>query len=168
MKTETKRVFRLFFVWQDEAEEKWLERQERDGWRLARPGPLYLFERSTPAEARYRLDYRSRMPGGQQEYLDLFRDAGWHWVGRFGGWQYFRSSSPEAPEVFSDVTSRMQKYKQMLALLLAALLVNLITFTPHIRTLDWVRGVQIVVLVTLSYGMLRILLRLRRLRTKGS
>jgi hypothetical protein len=31
MKAETRRVFRLFFVWQDEAEERWLEQQAREG-----------------------------------------------------------------------------------------------------------------------------------------
>jgi hypothetical protein len=168
MKAGTKRVFRLFFVWQDEAEERWLEQQEREGWRLVRPGPLYRFEQSAPAEVRYRLDYRSRMPGGQQEYLDLFRDAGWQWVGRFGGWQYFRAGSPEAPEIFTDVSSKMQKYKQLLALLMVVLLVNLILLTRHVHTMEWVRGVQFALLVTLSYGMVRIMRRLRQVRTKGS
>jgi hypothetical protein len=168
MSKETKRVFRLFFVWQDEQEEQWLEQMAREGWRLVRAGVVYRFERDIPREVRYRLDYRSSAPGGWPEYLGLFRDAGWEHVGRFGGWQYFRTCSREAPEIFTDTASRAHKYRQLLALLLAAMTVNLITFVGNRHGYQGARALQAAVVLVLAYGMVRILLRLRRLRSQGT
>lgn len=166
MKAETRRVFRLFFVWQDEAEERWLEQQAREGWRLVSPGFVYRFERAEPGEVRYRLDYRSRMPGGSKEYLDLFRDGGWEHVGRFGGWQYFRATSADAPEVF-DTDSKAQKYRHLLVLLMGVLVVNGAMLASRSSVSDGVRGVQAAVVALLSYGMLRIVIRLLQLKSQG-
>ena len=107
MEKDFRKVFKLFFVWQDEAEERWLEQMAREGWRLVRPGFIYRFQKDVPTEVRYRLDYPSR-PDNRQEYLTLFRDAGWQHVGNFANWQYFRADSAAAPEVFTDAESRRQ------------------------------------------------------------
>lgn len=164
----SRRVFRLFFLWQDEQEEQWLEKQAREGWRLTKAGVIYRFERDEPREVRYRLDYRSTAPGGWQEYLELFRDAGWEHVDRFGGWQYFRAVSRDAPEVFTDAASKAQKYRSVLAVLMLALLVNLFLFSHGVGTYSWIKPLQGALLVTLGYGTIRILGRLRRLRSHGT
>jgi hypothetical protein len=40
---EDKTVLKVFFVWQDEDEERWLEEMSRRGWHLARGGILFRF-----------------------------------------------------------------------------------------------------------------------------
>jgi hypothetical protein len=106
------------------------------------------------------------MPGGSKEYLDLFRDGGWEHVGRFGGWQYFRATSAEAPEVF-DTDSKAQKYKHLLMVLVGVLAVNGAMLASRSNLSDWVRVVQAAVVAMLSYGMLRIVIRLLQLKSQG-
>lgn len=174
MKPETKRVFRPYFVWQDEDHERWLEQMAREGWRLTKVGILKEFERCAPAEVRYRLDYRPRLPGGRDEYLAIFRDAGWEPVGSFGGWYTFRATSPNAPEVFTDASSKVGKYRQLLAFVAVVLMLNLFFWSrgwQPVRTgwaFEALRAFQLAVVVLLSYAVIRIMLRIRRLRSSST
>jgi hypothetical protein len=122
--SETKKVFRLFWAWEDEKEEAWLSAMAREGWHLVNSqGVRFIFRRGEPADVVYRLDYRPERGLDIAEYYGLFRDAGWEPVTRYSGWHYFRTpvgGSP-APEIFSDTQSRIEKYRR-LAWLVAPLL----------------------------------------------
>lgn len=54
-------------------------------------------------------------------YLQLFEDAGWERVGEFNNWQYFRThnTGDVPPEIFSDPTSKILKYRRVMNGLLA-------------------------------------------------
>ena len=54
-----KTVLRFFTIADFEEEEIWLHDQHRNGWKLAKmiQPCFYIFEKSTPAEVTYRLDY---------------------------------------------------------------------------------------------------------------
>ena len=80
---ETCTRLRLFWAWDAPKEEKWLEKMARDGWLLTRGGIRFHFVRATPAECRYRLDYRTESGPALSEYLNLCHDAGWQHVCRF-------------------------------------------------------------------------------------
>lgn len=124
--SEQKRVFRFYWAWEDHREEVWLERMAREGWQLVQGGVLFTFQRAEPAEVRYRLDYRPGGSGGLKDYLLLFRDAGWEHVCSFFGWQYFRSpAEANAPEIYTDTTSRIEKYQRLKKLILVLFIVNL-------------------------------------------
>ena len=107
----TRKVFKLFFAWNEGREEAWLRAQALQGWHLASVAPFfYRFRRGEPADITYRLDFQ---PGGgkfdKAEYLGLFRDAGWENVGRLtstrttppgrpctGGFSFSFSSCPSS------------------------------------------------------------------------
>jgi hypothetical protein len=108
-----KHVFRLFSAWNDTKEERWLEEMAQTGWHLVSGPIVYCFEEGAPAQMRYRLDYRSES-GGMDEYLRLCRDSGWERVFSFAGWQYFRTASASAPEIYTDAASRIAKYRRLL------------------------------------------------------
>ena len=123
---EEKSVWRCFFAWNDWKEEEWLGRMAAEGWHLLRVSPfLYRFRKGKPADLVFRLDYRSGFREDREEYLSLFRDAGWEHRGEMGGWQYFstpRGSGKLPPEIYSDNPSRATKYKRLLLLIALLLL----------------------------------------------
>ena len=119
--------YRVFVAWADQKEEQWLEQMAASGWHLVSGGIRFVFERGEPRQMRYRLDYRPTYPQGQDEYFAIFRDAGWEHAGDYFGWHYFRSPvSANAPEVFTDMESRVSKYSTLLAFVAVVTLANLL------------------------------------------
>jgi hypothetical protein len=108
--------FKWFWLWEDEKEEAWLRDMAKQGFKLQSIRPLngYVFESDTPLDMAYRLDFIIPRKD-YQEYLQLFRDAGWEHVLVHGGWQYFRKESADgiAPEIFTDNHSKIMKYQSL-------------------------------------------------------
>ena len=166
--------YRFFAAWADQQEERWLEQMAAQGWHLVSGGIRFVFERGEPVQMRYRLDYRPVYPQGQGEYLSLFRDAGWEYVGDFLSWHYFRSPvSAAAPEIFTDTESRVAKYRSLLVLLALVLVMNLgvlpgvldIVSARHSSPLVTAAlAVQLCMLALLIYATVRIALHMRKIR----
>ncbi|MFZ6026835.1 MAG: DUF2812 domain-containing protein [Chloroflexota bacterium] len=111
--TITQRKF--FWSWQDEKEEAWLHEMALNGLHLVKlQGGIYHFEKGAPKQMAYRLDYRD-WNTSQQDYEQLFADAGWQYVGSMGGWQYFRKEAAPGsmPEIYTDTDSKVQKYRRL-------------------------------------------------------
>ncbi len=121
MKEETMiSKYKLFWAWQDDKEEAWLSQMSQEGLHLSSLGfpGFYWFTAGEPANYTYRLDFVTD-PKDYQNYLQLFKDAGWEHLGRMVGWQYFRTLAGEGelPEIYSDPDSKIQKYRRLLAYL---------------------------------------------------
>lgn len=118
--TRTKTLWRFFLAHQDPHQEAWFEAQARRGWHLAAPGLFgFRFAQGEPREDRYRIDYQSLRGERRAEYLALFRDAGWDFLGAAGNRYYFRAR-PEAlsPEIHTDPESRRDRIRRELRILL--------------------------------------------------
>ena len=128
----TARKFKWFWPWQDEQEEEWLRALALKGLHLRSSdgAGFYTFEQGQPAEIAYRLDYNTLEKKDKEQYLQLFRDAGWEHVGEMNGWQYFRKpvADGESEEIFTDNESKIQKYKRFLYETLAFMPIYLIFF----------------------------------------
>ncbi len=124
---ETKRVFRFFWAWEDEDEGRWLAEMAHQGWHLVKSGFPFQFRRGEPKEVRYRMDYHAREELDRGEYLNLFRDAGWEHVCKYGPWHYFRADAAAGVcDIYTDVPSLTGKYRRLLRVLVFFGLVNLI------------------------------------------
>ncbi len=114
----TLRKFRWFWPWQDQQEEEWLQEMARTGWHLRTSDGvgLYTFAKGEPAEVVYRLDYTHLQKNEKAQYLQLFQDADWEYVGEMNGWQYFRKpvTAGQTAEIFTDSESKIQKYRRFL------------------------------------------------------
>ena len=167
--------FKWFWVWQDNAEEKWLEEMSRQGYHLTSVNLpcIYTFTKSEPVNYTYRLDYRRFSKNEKQDYLQIFHDAGWEYLGEISLWQYFRKEQKagEVNEIFSDNASKIAKYRRILVylgLLWAILLffvLQRITVLPP--SLPWWGNIHIfiaAVLAVMTYAIIRIILRIRQLR----
>jgi hypothetical protein len=116
----TIRKFKWFWAWDDEKEKTYLREMALEGWHFKSvtfPG-YYTFENGEPRNDFYRLDFLSNYKD-KENYLQLFKDAGWSHVGEYGSWQYFRKTALEGeiPEIFTDNDSKVKKYTRVMTFL---------------------------------------------------
>ncbi len=116
---ETKTMIRFFTIADYEEEEIWLHEQHKNGWKLHKmiPPCLYIFEKCTPEDVIYRLDYKNGAENAN--YFQLFTDYGWEYIGRCVGWLYFRKpasvqNTEQDGELFSDNESKIDLIRHIL------------------------------------------------------
>jgi len=176
METTTITKFKWFWAWQDEAEENWLEKMSQSGYHLSSvsiPG-VYTFSVAEPRNYVYRLDYRTFRKKDKGEYLQLFQDAGWEHIGEMSAWQYFRKEAKptERAEIFTDVESKIAKYKRVLTYLgFFYFILMMLIFTQRVLSSDsypwWGSIPQIIIFVVLllfTYAIIKLSIRIRHLR----
>ena len=114
---ERKRVRKLFFVWGEQKEAAWLRKMSNQGWHLVKASlGKYHFEKGEPGDFVYQFDFSMKSTKDEAEYLKIFREAGWEFINRLGGWYYFRKPylEGELNEIYSDRESLKQKYRKLL------------------------------------------------------
>lgn len=129
--SELKKVRRVFFVWQEQEEEKWLIEMAAQGWHLRKVGfCVYTFEKGELEDVTYRLYSHVGRKRDIQTCNRLFEDMGWEWVGSILSWQYFRKAHKEGKldEILSDNQSKWEALKYWRNVSLAIWLLNLYNF----------------------------------------
>ena len=174
MEATTVRRFKVFWAWQDDKEEAWLREMSLKGLHLSPPliPCVYTFTRGEPHDDAYRLDYVPRMSRAEYGgYLQVFRDAGWKHLGEMLGWQYFRKpvQAGEAPEIYTDPESKIQKYKRLLGYLIIFLPIFIVSITrigdrPRAPIFEALNVATALIFLGLTYGLARIAWRIRQLR----
>ena len=168
--------FKWFWAWQDEAEENWLQKMSQEGYHLSSVGPpgFYTFSLVEPRNYVYRLDYQWFHKKDKAEYLQLFQDTGWEHIGEMSAWQYFRKEvkSTETNEIFTDVESKIAKYKRVLAYLGFFYFILMMLIVTQ-RTLNeeaypwWGSIPQFIIFIVLllfTYALIKLSIRIRQLR----
>lgn len=117
--SDRKTVIRFFTIADYEEEEIWLNQKHKCGWKLIKMVPpcFYVFEKCTPEEVTYRLDYQNNSETG--DYFQIFSDYGWEYIGHCIGWLYFRKpttamAAEQDGEIFSDNESRLDMIDHVL------------------------------------------------------
>jgi len=176
MNKKTIQKTKWFWAWNDDKEEAWLGQMASEGWHLVSlrlPGN-YLFEEGSPRQDVYRMDYISN-PKDYQDYLQLFKDAGWEHIGRMGSWQYFRKSvqGNQVPEIYTDNTSKAQKYQRVLVTLVILLPILTVFVTrPAVEGGPWydlhsiIKTLLSLFLIFYVYALVRIFNRILQLTKK--
>jgi len=166
--------FRWFWPWQDEAEENWLEKMSQKGYHLSsvRLPCFYKFLVAEPRDYVYRMDYQTFHKKDKQEYLQLFQDAGWEYIGEMSTSQYFRKEAKqgETIEIFTDIESKIAKYKRVLTYLGSFYLISIVAVGVPILTdvpYPWWGVIQVIIIFILllfTYAIIRLVIRIRQLR----
>ena len=163
--------FRLFGAWQDEKEEAWLRNMSQAGWHFQSidfPG-FYRFVAGEPRDYVYRLDFNTDRKGYQQ-YLQLFRDAGWEHLTVYGSWQYFRilAQPGENPDIYTDNSSKISKYQRILTLLVVLnpiYIIILSRFSNSESLFQFIVFVLVLVIeIIFIYAIIRLIQRIRHLQ----
>lgn len=116
---ETMRKLRFFTIPQWEKEANWLRRMHRQGWKLTGifGSCVYKFERCTPEDVVYQLDFNPDGVEHKEEYVQMFHDCGWKYIQDMAGYSYFRKPISEMSdadeEIFCDEDSRLDMMKRV-------------------------------------------------------
>ena len=117
--------YNVFFAWDYENEEKWLNEMSAAGMQLVGVGCCkYIFEDGEPGEYNYRIEMLKDMPSNPKSiaYIRFLEESGAEHVGSFFRWVYMRrKASMGAFELFSDIDSRTGHLKRVLTLFLCLL-----------------------------------------------
>lgn len=99
--------------------EIWLHNQHKNGWKLLRRllPCVFLFERCTPENVTYRLDYKNNEE--TSNYVQVLRDNGWEYFYRRAGWLCFckpisGTGCQQDSENFFDNASRIDMINCMI------------------------------------------------------
>ena len=151
---ETKTIRRLFWVWEFEKEERWLNEMAMEGWALQSVGWCrYTFERTEPGEYTIRLE----MHGRDEEYLDFMRESGAEFVGRVIQWIYFRKRAAlGAFDLFSDLDSRIDHLTRIGKMLQAVGMANLLIGGVNVINGSGIGLINLLLATVLMYGLGRI------------
>ncbi len=122
-------IRKVFFIWEYEKEEKWLNEMAAKGLLLTDVGFCrYVFEDGTPGAYQYRLEMLPQKPDHPEsrKYIEFMEDSGAEHVGTMKRWVYFRRPSADAPfEIYSDLDNKIKHMQSVyrLAGLLAGICV---------------------------------------------
>jgi len=81
---------------------------------------VQLLGEDQPKKLIYQFDFKGIDKIKKEEYLQIYEDAGWRFISKFGSWYYFaREWSEEESELslFSNNESKRAKYRQLLLFL---------------------------------------------------
>jgi len=93
-----KTVRKIFFIWEYEKEEQWLNEKSKEGWQLAKASfRKYQFESGIPKEYTYRLELLDKNTKSKEStsYLNFLQETGIEMVGECKQWVYLRSKTTD-------------------------------------------------------------------------
>lgn len=112
-----KTIHKLFWVWNFDKEEKWLNEMSAIGLRLTNVSfGRYDFEEGAPGEYIYRLELLKNFPTHpeSERYIRFIEETGAEHVSSFKKWVYFRKKSgDDGFDLYSDVESRLNHLKKV-------------------------------------------------------
>jgi hypothetical protein len=128
--------YKVFFAWDFEKEEKWLNEMSVKGMNLIGVGAFkYVFEEGNPGDYVYRIELLDEWPSHPESmaYIHFLEDTGAEHIGSVLRWVYLRKkANMQAFDLFSDIDSRINHLKKVLWTLacvipieIAAILMNI-------------------------------------------
>lgn len=116
---KTKKQFKLFTIFEYEKEQDYLRKMHQSGWKLTLINGLgiYYFEKCTPQDVIYQLDYNQDGIHHKEEYLKMFNDCGWEYIQDYFGYSYFRkvaSKDGNVEEIFCDEDSKFEMMQRVI------------------------------------------------------
>lgn len=171
------KVFRLFFAWDWEAEERWLNERSAQGWQFIKftfPG-FFTFEEGEPGAYQYRLQAMEHRFGSKesQDYLAFLRESGIELVDSYAFWAYLRkrSDGEQAFELFSDAQSKLRHLRRISAVMIPCLLLlccNLSWVAQTLLKYGSFAGtilvfMEIALIILLLYGLTRLIVKQKEL-----
>ena len=173
------KINKLFFVWNSEKEEKWLNEMSLKGWKLI---SAKLFRYDFIEEAYdgyiYRVEILRKSPKHREsyEYIQFVEETGVECIGCNGLKVYFRKKAEDGEfDLFSDINSRIKYLKRIIIpigvislICVAVGLVNIIVFSQIFssdpRYLNFIVGIMDVsVVLLIQKGLFALILKKRDL-----
>lgn len=170
-------IHKLFWIWNYEKEEKWLNEMCAKGLALISVGFCrYEFENCLPAEYKVCLEFleNGRNNVETEKYIEFVEDTGAEHIGTFKRWAYFRKKNKnENFNLFSDNTSLIKHISRIIRFIFIILLLNLFVgiynlycyFDFHSK-INLLGAVNIVLFILGSIGLIRLFIKRKKLKNE--
>ena len=151
---------KLFWMWDFDKEEDWLNEMSSNGLQLCDVGFCrYTFKEGQPGEYNYRLQMLDGVAVAEKNgpYIQFLEDAGIELVGTLFRWAYFRKKADGKEfDLFSDIDSRLRHLRGIKAIAAILSLVNLFNGINnfHLWFTDSVGANLSIGIICLSIGIL--------------
>lgn len=123
--------YKVYFAWDYEKEEAWLNEMSNKGYQLVHVGIFkYVFEVDHSKRYIYRLELLDQLPShpSSVDYMKFLEETGVECVSTILRWAYFRKEAGENGfELYSDIASRIKHYKRIQLLFIAVTPVNVMS-----------------------------------------
>lgn len=155
--SEQKTIHKVFWVWEFDKEEAWLNEMAGNGWLL--DGVGFCTFRFIPCEPdTYAV--RLEMHDADDSYLEFMKETGAEYVGRCLKWIYFRKNLKDgAFEIFSDIDSKVAHLNRILRFMKLFFWINLVfglVNTYGATKNSWTGAMNLCVAALFAYGIGRI------------
>ncbi len=152
--SETKTLHKIFWVWEFEKEERWLNQMAQEGWALKKGSfHTYTFEPCAPGEYILRL----AMLNDPSNFEAFMEEMGAEKVGACMRWAYFRRKAALGPfAMFSDIDSRVAQLDRISKQLSLICLANIVIGLTAISGGHDYAFVNLLCASLLAYGLGRI------------
>lgn len=125
------KMHKLFWAWEYEKEEKWLDSMSDKGLALVSTGfCTYWFEECQPGEYSYQIELLENLPQSikGQKYIDFLEETGAEHVGSYMRWCYFRKKRADGEfELYSDPDDKINYMNRVIRFLLLIGTLNIFT-----------------------------------------
>ena len=171
-------VYKWFWIWNFDKEEKWLNEMAAKGLALASVGFCrYEFEDCVPGEFKICLEFlNDRFKSAENaKYIEFLEETGAEHVGTFQRWAYFRKRAAEDDfRLFSDNTSRIRHLTRIIGFIAFILGLNLFMgcynlfmyFAWHHSPISLVGVANLLIAAFGSIGLLRLIRKRKRLKSE--
>ncbi len=134
-----KTIYKWFWAWDFEKEEKWLNEMSAKGLHLVSVGfCTYVFEEGLPGEYTVRLQFLEKWPTSYEstQYIKFIEDTGAEYVGSLMRWVYFRKKTDGGSfDIFSDIDSRVKPLNSLLLMFGMLTFAELCILLPNVMHL---------------------------------
>jgi len=136
--TERKRMMSNGLAFAEEKDMKQLRKKASQGWLLKRfRGLGYEFEKGTPEDVVFTIDYQDVRGNEKEEYIEMFEMAGWTYVCSSQEMHIFKAKHGTKP-IYSDAETEKGKYVRLQAVCkmpaLISVMFTIITFIIFMLT----------------------------------
>jgi len=169
-------IWKWFWVWNYDKEEKWLNDMSAIGLQLSGVGYCrYELDTGMPDEYVYRLEFLKNHPHSAESlrYIKFLEETGVEYIGYVFRMVYFRKRADDVGfDIYSDIDSRIKHLSRLLLLIGIGSGLNIIIgainllgiFIPGHGNLGSIGIINLTLGVLCAYGFLRIFLKYRKLK----
>lgn len=171
-----KKVHKIFWAWDHEKEEKWLNEMSEKGLQLVSVNFFtYHFKEGGCGEYIYRLEMLEHFPAHAESaaYIHFMEETGVEYIDSITRWVYFRKKKSDGKfEIYSDIDSHIKMYRRVNALVLILLFINCFPAIGNISNYLNYRAsgilfsliIEAVFILLLCFGSVRICHRISKLK----
>ncbi len=173
-------IRKLFWVWNFDKEEQWLNEMAAKGLCLVSVGFCkFEFEDCVPGEYKICLQLLDKMPRHveSQKYIEFLESTGVEHIGSFTRWAYFRKKASEGDfQLFSDNGSKVKYLSGIISMVVLLTVANLLNGINNIFLAGsgvalpvnyFFGGISLLLGVLGTFGTLRLIKKRKRLNEEG-